>query len=152
MNDENPGTHPLHFLQDVGAQQNGFIGREAPNQLPNSDQLIGIQAGSWFVQNQNLGVVNQGLGQTNALAITLGQLNNPLVRLRSQTRLLNDLLYSALRAIHLIKSCHRKQIFPDIHVGVQRIAFGEVSQNSSNLQGLVHHILSAHLSRTAVRL
>jgi len=46
----------------VGAENDGVIARQAVNQIAGFDDLFGIEAGGGLVENQNFGIVNDGLG------------------------------------------------------------------------------------------
>ena len=62
-----------NLRQDVRAEQNGVSGAQLLNQFPDFDDLNRVEAESRLVQNQNLGIVDHGLGQSHPLLVALGQ-------------------------------------------------------------------------------
>ena len=76
----------LHFGQNVGAENNGVIAGQAANQLAGFVDLFGIQAGGGLVENQNIGIVDDGLGQSDALPVAFGELADQLVSRRRRWR------------------------------------------------------------------
>ena len=70
----------LHFGQDVGAQDDGVVARQAANQLAGFIDLLGVEAGGRLVENQDVGVVDDGLRQSDALPVALGKLADQFVR------------------------------------------------------------------------
>ena len=69
----------LHFGQDVGAEDDGVVAGEAVDQLADFDDLLGIEAGGGLVEDQDVGVVDDRLGEADALAVALGELADQLV-------------------------------------------------------------------------
>ncbi len=64
----------LDLRQDVSAQDDGVVAGETLDQLARFIDLLGIEAGSRLVENQHVGIVNDGLRQADALAVALGEL------------------------------------------------------------------------------
>ena len=52
------------------------VAGELFDQLPRFDDLLGVEAGGGFVEDQDVGVVNQGLGEADALPVAFRQLLN----------------------------------------------------------------------------
>ena len=69
----------LDFRQDVGAQNDGVIAGKALDQIARLVDLLGVETRGRLVENQYVGIVNDGLRQADALAITLGKLAEQLV-------------------------------------------------------------------------
>ena len=51
---------------------------EALDQLAGLDDLLGVEAGGRLVEDQHVGVVQDGLGEADALAVALGELADEL--------------------------------------------------------------------------
>src|SRR5262249_34483982 len=58
----------LDLGKDMGAQNDGVAAAEAPDELADLDDLPGIEAHCGFVQNQQLRIVDQRLGNADPLA------------------------------------------------------------------------------------
>ena len=76
--------------QDVGAQDDGVIARQAADQVAGLDDLLGVEAGGRLVQDQDVGVVDERLGQPDALPVALRQLAAVPVRHVGHVRALQD--------------------------------------------------------------
>ncbi len=62
----------------MSAEDDGVIAREAGDQLARLDNLFGIETGSRLIEDQNIGVVEDGLRQSDALAIAFRELADQL--------------------------------------------------------------------------
>ena len=69
----------LDFGQDVRAENDGVIAGQALDQVARLVDLLGIEAGGGLVENQHVGIVNDGLRQADALAVAFGELAEQLV-------------------------------------------------------------------------
>ncbi len=143
VDDQNAVAEVFHFLQNVGGQHHGFGLAYAFDEGANLYQLIGIQSGGGFVQDENFGVVEQGRSQAHALAVALGQLSNDLVAFWGQSRLRNHFFYTLGRCA--VQAGHKMQILRDVEVRVQRIVFREVPYFLLDVQGVGTHFKTAHL-------
>jgi hypothetical protein len=76
----------LHFAEDVGAEDDGVLAGERFQQLADFDDLLGVEAAGGLVEDQHVGVVDDGLRQADALAEALGELADQLVRGRRRGR------------------------------------------------------------------
>ena len=63
----------------MGAQNDGVLAGQRLQQLADLDDLLGVEAGGRLVQNQDVGVVDDGLGQAHALPVALGELADEAV-------------------------------------------------------------------------
>ena len=69
IDDEDAVADGLHIGDDVGGEQDGTIRTQPPEQLTEGHHLQWIEAMGGFVQQQHGRVVDQGRGQSHALAI-----------------------------------------------------------------------------------
>ena len=74
VDDEHLLAGLLHFGQDVRAQDDGVVAGQAADQIARFVDLLGVQPGGGLVENQNVGVVDDGLRQSDALPVAFGQL------------------------------------------------------------------------------
>ncbi len=68
----------FHFGQDVSTEQDGVIAGEIPDQIAGLVDLFGIESGGGFVEDQHVGIVDDRLRQTYALAIAFRELADQL--------------------------------------------------------------------------
>ena len=73
VDDEDAVAHRLDLGQDVGAEDDGVGPGQVPDEGADLDDLLGVQAHSGLVQNDDLRVPQQGLGDAHPLAVALGQ-------------------------------------------------------------------------------
>ena len=59
------------FREDVRAQDDGVVPGQLLDQVPGLDDLLRIEARGRLVEDQNVGVVDDGLCQADALAVAL---------------------------------------------------------------------------------
>jgi hypothetical protein len=71
---EHPMTDHFRLGQDVRGQQHGVPAGQAFDQPPDRPDLMRIQPDGGFVQDDQLGLMHQGISQAHPLAIALGQL------------------------------------------------------------------------------
>ncbi len=69
----------LHFREDVGAENDGVLARQCVQQIADFDNLLGVEAGGGLVENQHVGIVDDGLRDADALAVAFRKLADQLV-------------------------------------------------------------------------
>src|SRR5690606_1023118 len=89
--DDNPLADGLHLFHDVGGQQYGLFPSDVLDQFSDLNELVGVQTGGGLIQDQYLGVVEQGGGQAHPLPVALGELSDPFMGLGPQACGSNDL-------------------------------------------------------------
>ncbi len=68
------------FRQDVRGKNDGVAAGEALDQVAHFDDLLGIEAHGGLIENDDFGIVHQGLGQADALLVAAGEALDQLVR------------------------------------------------------------------------
>ena len=74
VDDDHFRTEGLNLLQDVGGQDDRLVDAQRPDQGTDLQDLVGVQAGSRLVQDEDGRIVQNGLGQADALPESLGQM------------------------------------------------------------------------------
>ena len=69
VDDDGTGAHGFDFLHDVGGEEDHFVLADIAHEGVDLFELVGVKAGGGFVEDKDLGVVDQCLGKTYALAI-----------------------------------------------------------------------------------
>ena len=80
VNDDGPRTNRLDFLQNVRRKNNGLAFAHPADQAADLVLLVRVQAVGRFVQHQHVGIVDDGLGETGAMAVTLGKRVHALIK------------------------------------------------------------------------
>ena len=129
VNDDRPRADRIHFLQDVRREDDRLLLAHPPDQLPHLVLLIRIQPVRRLVQHQHVGVVNDGLGETGAVAITLGERLDALVQHRFQEAHLDHAVDGLLPRVAAQAADFRREIEEPIHrhVRVGRRVFRQVA-------------------------
>ena len=123
---------------------------ELTDQITDLNNLLRVKSDGGFIEDQNLGIAENRLCQTNPLAVALGQVAD-----QSATDILYpchlhhafDLLSALLRG-HFFQFCRKKQIFFHRHLGVEGWNFRQVSDLSLCLLRLPLDIFSINCHRS----
>ena len=100
VDDDDAVANCFHFLHDMGGQQHSFGFSAFSNKLTDFQQLVRIETGGWFVQNQYLRVMDESLGNAHTLLVTTRQSSDFLVHFRGKTSQLDDVLNFRLFVFH----------------------------------------------------
>ena len=102
---------PIHSLslEDVKRQ------KRMPDELPHFMFLIGIQPIGWFVEHQDVRIVNDRLCEARPVAITLRKSLNTLVKHRFQKACFDYAIYCALFVLSAQAPDFRRKVQEPIH-------------------------------------
>ena len=141
---ENQGiAHFPQFGENVGADEQGFPpGLEQMHQVLEFHARLGVQTGGGFVQNEELGIADQGARQAQALGLPLGKLvDEPRLQL-SQLREVQHFVHGGEQAAarNIVCPGEEIQIFPDagVFVGVEVVR--HPADQGAHLMGMVHGV------------
>ena len=73
MDEKDSISYFPNFLKDVSGEQNGSVLAKLLYCFADFPNLVGVQAGSRFVEDQNIRFVQQRLGHPHALPLPLGE-------------------------------------------------------------------------------
>ena len=71
VDDDDPLAGLRNLGKDVGAEDDRVIARQFFDQLACFDDLFGIEAGGGLVEDENVRIVDQCLGEADALFVSL---------------------------------------------------------------------------------
>ena len=128
IDDDGTLTERLDFREDVSREDHCPVFGQPLNERANAHELLRIEATRGLVQNQDLWVVNDGLRESNALAIALREGTEEAGLPTSQTDLLHDGADSphALGTLNPSDVGDKSQVFSDAEVFVERRLLREV--------------------------
>lgn len=72
VDDDDAVADGFDFFEDVGGEDDGFVGGHRLYQLSHFVLLVGVEAIGGLVEDEHLGVVDDGLGDSDALAVAFG--------------------------------------------------------------------------------
>ena len=83
-------AHGLHLREDMGGEQYGMVRGNLLDKLPHLENLVGVEAVGRLVEDDELRPVHDGLGDTEALLVTAGQVaDEPLAEVGDAATLLH---------------------------------------------------------------
>src|SRR4029077_9696411 len=114
--------------KNVRAENDGVIAGEALDEFAGFVDLLGVEAGGRLVENEHVGIVDDGLGETDTLAITLGELAEELVFDVGNSAALADVFDSIaqLAAEQSLEVADELEIFGGAHFRIERRGLGQV--------------------------
>ena len=152
--DQPPGVHQPHALATLGlvhvrrADDDGHslkqeVGQDVP-ELPPRD---GIDAGGGFVEQQQIGLVDQGTGQGEFLLHTAGEPIGAAVAELGQAGEVQQALgpCAPLRSVHLVQVGEEGQVLIDAEVAVQAELLRHVADAGLDGLRLGAQVVAQHL-------
>ena len=116
------------------------------DELPRLDDLLGIEAGGRLVEDEHLGIVQDGLRESDALPIAFRELSAVAVRhvvdARAAHRFLDAVLPLARRHPLGLDARDELQILAHRHLGIERRRFRQIAGAALGLDRLVEHVES----------
>ena len=73
IDDDGAGAGSGDFFKNVGREEDGFFLPEILDELADFKFLVGVEAVGRFVEDEDFGIVEKGLGEAGAVAISLGK-------------------------------------------------------------------------------
>ena len=139
----------LHLAEDVGAEDDGVVAGEGLEQLADFDDLLGVEAAGGLVEDQDIGVVDDGLGDADALAVAFGQLADQLVADVAEGAAVDDLVGAALDigAGDAFELADEGEVLDDLHFGVERRRFGQVADALLDLLRVLQDVEAGDVGR-----
>ena len=117
-----------------------------PDQIPDLDDLLGVQTHTGLIQNQHLRRSQQRLGQAHPLAVTLGQvLDQTASHVRNLSHVHNLLhLLIPLRLGHFFQFRRKPQILLHCHIHIQRRQFRQITDALFSLLRFLLHVVTIY--------
>ncbi len=139
----------LDLRQDVGAEDDGVISGQAANQLPGLDNLLGIEPGGGFIENEDLGIVDDRLGQPDPLAIPFRELADQLGPDVGHGAALGDFTDAAgdIGSGNAFQPADEGQVFVHFHFRIQRGRFGQVSDALLDFERVFQYVETGYTGR-----
>ena len=89
-----------------------------------------------LVEDENLWVVDERLGQTDTLAVAFGELADTLVAFGRETHQLYHVFNTAFAVFDAIDAGGEAEELPHIHVKIKRVVLGQVAYLPPYFQGI----------------
>jgi hypothetical protein len=124
---------------------------EFPDQPPRCDDLRGVQPDRRLVKDQHRRVVQQRVGQPDALAIALGQVADGLALHVIQPAAVQHVLDASLtsNAIQVAQARAEIEVFTNLHLRVQRHVLRQVAKALTHPDRIVKDVVPGDRGRAA---
>ena len=130
----------------MAGQDNGVIACKTADKIAHLDDLHGVKTDRGLVQNNNFGIAQQCLGQTDTLLITLGQVAAQTVAHMCYAGLCHGALDFFLELVfgHVFDGCRKCEILFNCHLHVERGQLGKISDASFCFLRLFQHVVAVN--------
>lgn len=133
------------FLKDMGGEEDGALFSDFEDEVANFDDLVGIETGCRFVEDEDIGFMHDGLRQPDALSIAAREGVDGLVkdvRKPAECGGFADGFVAIFCGDEALSGDGTERIEDD-HIVVERVGFGQIAEVSSDLHGFVEDVKSA---------
>ncbi len=128
------------------AQNHRMGSGQALDQFTNFDNLLGVETHCGFVEDQNLGIVQECLGESDPLAVAAGKISDQAMPDLAESQPLDFPIHGGgeFFSTKPSKSSHKCEIFRHRELLVHRWCFWEVPNPSFHFEGLIGTIEPGH--------
>src|SRR5262249_42196555 len=132
----------LDFAQDMRAENDRVFAREMLQQLADFDDLLGIETAGGFIEDQDIGVVDDGLREADALAVAFGELRDELAAHVAERAALDDFVYAVLDLAlrNALQLAHEIEVLDHLHLGVNRRRLRQIADPLLHLLRVLLHV------------
>ena len=126
----------------MGGEKDGVVLAEVANQVAHLPDLVGIEADGRLVEDEQVGRVQEGVGQTDPLAVALGErADDAVFHVLERAKLLHIPHAFALAGTgDLLEGGPVIEVLGYPHVGVKRDVFRHVAEVLPGLHRLAEHV------------
>ena len=105
-------------------------------------ELFGIEAVSGFVEDEQLGIVDEGVGQADSLAVAFGKGLNHLAAHGIEAADVDHIAHAAasVAVAQALELAAEFQVFADAHVVVERHVFRHVADFPTGIDGFAENV------------
>jgi len=147
VDDDHAVAEGLHFLHDVAGKQDGFGLSQFADQLSDLHDLVGIESTGGLIEDQDFGIMKDGLRQAHPLFVTLGESPDALIEHSFQTAVVDHIVQPLKIAAfgHLSEGGDVGQKLHHAHFRVEGIMLRKVSDPGAGGNGIGKNTLSVQL-------
>ena len=140
------GTNRLYLAEDMAGQNHGMTLPQFTDQAADFDDLRRVQTDGGLIQNDDLGMAQQGLGNPHPLAVALGQVPDQPRHYVCQTSPPGCLFHlcSPLAPLDPFELCGKGQILFDRHLGIEGRCLRQVPDAGFGCVGFLRQRVPFH--------
>lgn len=145
IDDDDAVASHLHFRQDVGGNEDGVGLAEVADEFADLADLVGIEAIGGLVENEQLGIVDEGIRQADALAEAFGEGFDHFAADVAKAAGIDHVGHAAaaIIVVEALELGAEFQVFAHPHLVIERHVFGHVADFSAGFEGLAKDIAAA---------
>src|SRR5690348_900649 len=139
VDDDDAIARHAHFGQDVRGQDNRVIAREAFDQVAHFDDLLGIEADGRLVENDDVRIVHERLGDADALLVAARKALDEFVAALGEICFGHGVVNAraALFGRDVFNASDEIEIGFHAHIGINGRRFGQVADVAADFERLV---------------
>ena len=151
INDDHAIAGHADFRKNVRGKNDGVISGETFDQVAHFDDLLGIEADGWFIENDYIGIVDQGLGDSYALLIAAGEALDELVALVFEAGFFDGVLDAGFAFIggDIFDARDEIEIRVHGHVRIERRIFWEITDAAADFDRIGVDIVAGYAGGAA---
>src|SRR5690606_34504890 len=144
LDDEDASADRRDLLEDVRAQEDELLSPKVSNELADLDDLMRIETARRLVHDDDGRVVDEGLGETDALLVSLREKSDVLLEHAANADEIDDAVDRGahLRLRDLARARHEPQVVPHLHVGIERRRLGEITDALLHPERILEDVLA----------
>ena len=127
----------------MGGEQHGAVLAVGTYKFADFNELVRVETGGGLVEDEDLGVVDEGLRDADTLFEAARQRPDFLVLFRRESGAFHDLIHAFPFLFQLEDSGNKLQELTHIHVVVERVGLGEVADNLMQFLGIFPDVETA---------
>ena len=130
------------FLENMGGEEDGFFASDCEDEVADFADLIGIEARGGFVEDEKVGLMDDGLGDADALSVPAREGFDGAVKDLEDAALLGDGMYGGFSvfARDLALCSDGGEGIADEHIEVEWVGFGEIAEIFSDIDGRFENV------------
>ena len=135
IDDDDPIRDHFDFRENMGGNEDRVVQGEAFDQLPDLADLDRIEAVGWLVEDEELGLVDEGISQADPLAVTLGEGFDHFPADAFESAGIDDMgdLTAGFAAFESFELSAERKIFADPHIIIEWDVFWHIAYTFAGL-------------------
>ena len=151
VENQHAAARHVHLVQDVSGDENRVMSGQTFDELADGTNLVRVETDGWLVENDELRLVDQRIGEADTLLVTLRQMANDAMADVLQPALFHHRVHplAGLGAAQTLQAGAKSQILLHPHVAMQRVVLRHVADAPAHFIRLGENIEARHAHRAA---
>lgn len=151
--DEDAGADLLDLGEDVGGDEHGAVGAEFADERAHLGDLGGVESVGGLVEDEDLGIVQDGRGEADALPVALAEVSDAAGADIAEPAAFDGSVDggAASGSVEGVEPGAEGEVVRHTHFRIEGGGFGEISQFGACGEGLVEGVVGADAGVSGVR-